>query len=462
MRWLWVAAAVLLASTASARPLQLSDVLSSAQAHHPTIAAVLAKERQAQADLLAARGGFDPQLRIEGKLRHGGYYDLGRASVTVRQPTPLWGTEVWGSYRLGQGWQEDRFPSYYADETLDRGELRAGLRVPLWRDGPLDERRAKLERGALKLRAASSQSEASRLSIAQAATDAYFAWVAAGRRLRVAEEILALAERRQVWVRKRSDAGAIAAIDVLEAERAVLQRQRALVAARRSTEKAGLVLGYFYRTADGKPAPPTAQALPDLLEAPASLPGDLRSATSVALACHPLIAAQAAELAAANVDRDLARAGNAPRVDLRGEVSRDWGEGDVSLPGTVFEAGVTVSLPLAMRAPRGRQRAAEARAQAVREKLRWVEDTVRIRLSDASSAFSAAGERRALARRSIRNARQLASAEQRRFEAGATTLLVVNLREQSLSAAEVAEVEATRDAWLARAHWDALTHCRGS
>ena len=55
--------------------------------------------------------------------------------------------------------------------------------------------------------------------------------------------------------------------------------------------------------------------------------------------------------------------------------------------------------------------------------------------------------------------RRLADAELRRFESGATTLLIVNLREQAAAEASVREVEATRDLWRAAAAWRALTAC---
>ena len=122
--------------------ISLHEVLASAAEHHPRVRAALAGERAAESELLAARGAFDPQLDVIGKLRTGAYYELRRLDAEIRQPTPLWGAEVYAGYRLGLGVYEDHYPSYYSDETLDQGEVRAGVRIPLWRDGRLDSRRA--------------------------------------------------------------------------------------------------------------------------------------------------------------------------------------------------------------------------------------------------------------------------------------------------------------------------------
>lgn len=446
--------------TVRADTIALDDVLASVETHHPEIAEAVANEAAAQAALLGAEGAFDPQLNAYGALRTGGYYELRRATVEIRQPTPLWGVEVWAGYRIGQGIEDQRYPTYYEDETLDQGEIRGGIRIPLWRDGPYDARRAERDRRGLQATAATASRQAATLSVRQQATDAYFAWLAAGRRYGVARELLTLAESRRSWVEARAAAGAIPPVELLEAERAVLRRQSAMVSARRGTEATGFVLSLFYRTAEGTPRIPTLEALPTELPSPPEL-SDLDERSIVAaIDCHPRVEAMRNRLAAAHTERELAEAQNAPKVDVQGQISRDFGAGDVTLPGTVFEAGVVFSMPLAMRTPRGRERAARARVTAIEQDLRLAEDTLRAQLIDAESAFAAAGERRALASSLTDNTRALAAAERRRFEAGTTTLFVVNLREQSIAEAAIAEVDATRDLWKARAARLALTTCR--
>jgi len=64
-----------------------------------------------------------------------------------------------------------------------------------------------------------------------------------------------------------------------------------------------------------------------------------------------------------------------------------------------------------------------------------------------------------LARESLAVVTELAEAERRRFDAGTSSLLFVNLREQSLADAAVAEVEAAAATWGAYATWQALTAC---
>ena len=454
----------LLATTpnTSEPPLNLGAILASVDQHHPKVEAAMAKEDVARAELFAARGGFDPKLSAYGALRNGGYYELRRVTAEIRQPTPIWGTELWVGYRFGLGILEERWPTYYEDETLDRGEVRAGLKIPVWRNGPLDKRRAKLKRARQKAEAAIGGRQATLLELRQKATDAYFAWAAAGRRLLVAQELLELAESRKKWVTARVDAGAIPPVEALEAERSVLLRRNSLVSARRGTEATSFILALFYRDDEGQPRLTVSRALPKELPLPADLDATSEQATTQALGCHPLLREQRALLAAVQVDQALAKAQNAPKIDIKAQISRDFGDGDITLPGTVFELGLEFEMPAAMRTPRGLLRASQAETRAVQQKLRFLEDSIRVRVSNSASAFVAAKERRQLAHKLAQNTRSLAKAEQSRFKAGATTLFVVNLREQSVAQAEIAEVDAIRDLWKARAEWDALTFCPSS
>lgn len=437
--------------------LALSDVLGSTRSHHPRVRAALENEEIARAELMAARGGFDPQLDVSAKLRTGGYYDLRRLDVELRQPTAVWGTEVYAGYRLGLGVEGDRYPSYYSDETLDGGELRAGVRVPLWQDGPLDKRRAAQAEADLGVAAAKEQRQAVEVALQQSATDAYFGWVAAGRQAQVTSQLLELARVRREFVNARVAAGAIAQVESLEVERSVLKRQASLLKAKRSVERSSLVLSLYSRRADGTPLLPSMQALPKVLPVPERLPQ--QAPDRAALECNPEVAQKRAKLAQAQVKADLARAQRAPRLDATLEASRDLGQGDATLPGTVFEGGLKFSLPLLMRTPRGRVDAAEGLVRVLEQELRFLQDKLIAAQLDARSAERYAWERYEVATQLLDTVERLAEAERQRFEAGSTSLFVVNQREQALAEAALDQVDAARDLWAARAAYQAATAC---
>jgi len=116
-------------------------------------------------------------------------------------------------------------------------------------------------------------------------------------------------------------------------------------------------------------------------------------------------------------------------------------------------------MPLLLRSDRGALGAAEAELDAARAELRLAEDELRTALGDVASQNRMAQENLRLARESLAVVTELAEAERRRFDAGTSSLLFVNLREQSLADAAVAEVEAAAATWGAYATWQALTAC---
>lgn len=447
----------LMTRQAGGEGLTLEEVLQSTRTHHPRVLAALESEEVARAELMAARGGFDPQLGVSAKLRSGGYYELRRVDVELRQPTALWGTEVYAGYRLGVGVEDDRYPSYYSDETLGGGEFRVGLRVPIWQDGPLDKRRAAQAEADFGVDAARERRLSVQVALRQSATDAYFAWVAAGRRAQVTAQLLDLARVRRKFVNARVAAGAVARVESLEAERSVLKRQASLLKARRSVERNGLVLSLYSRSSDGTPLLPAMDALPLVLPVPERLPDE--GPNRGALACNPEVAQKRAKIAQARVKADLARAQRAPRLDATLEASRDLGTGDDTLPGTVFEGGLKFSLPLLMRTPRGRLAAAENLVEVLEQDLRFLQDKLVVAQRDARSAEQYAWERYEVATQLLDTIERLADAERKRFDAGSTSLFVVNQREQAMAEAALDQVDAARGLWAARAAYQAATAC---
>ena len=113
--------------------LQLSEAIESVRRSHQLIIAALADKRAAEGELQAARGGFDPVLKTRGDITPIGAYPNGRFEIGVEQPTPLWGAQLFAGYRVSVG----DFPDYDGKLVTNQyGEARAGLMVPLLRNGP--------------------------------------------------------------------------------------------------------------------------------------------------------------------------------------------------------------------------------------------------------------------------------------------------------------------------------------
>lgn len=438
------------AAPAATGPLGLEDVLDSVRRRYPPLLAALIERDIAAGRMLSAEGAFDLNLAVKSTWYALGYYQRTESGVALEQATPFWGATVAGGYRLGRG----DFPSYYGNrETLDGGEFFLGARVPLLRDSTVDARRAALRQALIDQDLADPLIARARLDFLRAAAYAWLDWVLEARKLRIAEDLLALAEQRNAQIARRVEQGDLPPVDALDNERLVVSRRVAVVAAGRRFQRAAITLSLFYRDERDQPvlvdrsrAP---QALPE--RGPADLDRidqDLVRAQSL----RPELRRLQLQIQRTEVDRELASNRELPNLDLVVSASKDIprdGEPEGDKGETELDVGVSVSVPLQRRDALGRSRVAQAELTRLRAQETFARDRIAAEIRDAASAVQAAAGQIGLADRNLELARRLAELERRSFELGKGSLVFINLREQQAAEAEGARLDAALDLWRA-------------
>jgi len=425
------------------RPLALDEVIRAASDRFPQILAAEEDRRAAEGELLAAEGGFDPIWRSSAALVPAGGYPQQRLDTWVEQPTPLWGSSLTAGYRIGRG---SIAPYDGKLATDDHGELRAGLRVPMLRDGSIDRRRANITRASLGVDLARLSKDQQRLEITRAASQRYWDWVGAGRRVAIVRAWLTLALDRDQGLGSRVESGEIPEIEREENRRTILQRQTQLIAAERALEQAAIDLSLFVRSEGGAPRLPPSTRLPPSLPPPVpGFPFDARADEQRAPVARPEIKRFEAQRDQAKVELDLARNQRLPAVDFSILVSKDLGPGEYKRGLPVVELGLTLDVPLLARPQRGRVEAQQAALRKVERLAGLQRDRVIAELRDAASAVRAAATRAEVTGREVELADKLQAAELRRFDLGDSTMLLVNLREQATAEAKIREVDAQVD-----------------
>lgn len=418
----------------------------------PTVLAAEKDRAVAEGDLLAAKGGFDPLFRTRAAWLPEGYYKNGRLDSVVTQPTPLWGTSVFAGYRVGAG----SFPVYDGKAiTGDYGELRGGVNVPLWRDGPIDARRAALWSAELGPKIAEAGARAQRIEVVRALTIRYWTWVEAGKALEVARAQLRLAEERDEGLAERVRRGDLAEVERLENQRVLAARRAAVVQVERAREGARLELAMYLQGIQG--APTLGDRTPDLPEPGPARPGSANEETSRALARRPDVARIAAQKQQVGYEMDLARNQTRPAIDLQAAVSKDVGPTPDNLRPVDLELGVVVDIPILARPGRGKLEAATAKLDKLDLQAQALKARIAADVADAIVAENAARERLTLARAELAVARRLAQAERDALDLGTSTLLIVNLREQAVADAAFKEIAALADFHRAVAVYQAAT-----
>lgn len=394
------------------------------------------KLEAAQGKLLSQRGAFDPVLSADGKAETGSYYDTRRVGAELNQPTTLWGTELFVGYRFGRGVDsEERFPTYYDDETLPLGEVRAGARVPLLRDGAIDRRRFERLDALFGVRQVGQEADLTERDVSYAASLAYWKWVVAGAALQAAKQLQDLAVVRDRQLRERLEGGAISRFDVTDNERLVLKRRARLVMARRSLREMALKLSLYLRDETGRPVVPTSAGVPDVTEVVVPDLPKLKKPLALARRCHPMVLRAEAEVRRAKLFYRFARNRLLPKLDVKGEVRKDLGDDDrMTIDGDPeFVGQVTFEVPLLFRDARGKVEQGRAEYRKTRTDREFQVDRIEMFVLDTHSAIGAAIEASEVARSLVKTTRELADGERERFFNGASNLLFVNIREEAVA-----------------------------
>lgn len=441
----------------AAEPLSLEAVLASIERHFPLIEAARRDQQAAEAELLSALGAFDPAVRVRADGAPLGYYQNGRIDLMVEAPTPAWGTTLFTGYRVSFG----KLPEYEGKlETNQYGELRVGVSVPLLRNGATDRRRASIARSELGVPLSGATVKQARIEATRTGSFRFWEWVAAGQRLRVAEALLLLAQKRDQAMGERVRAGDLARIDRVDNHRTVLSRQGAVVTATRGLQAAAIELSLYLRDDRGWPVVVDASRLPPQMPSPQNAPQELDSArlardTSAALKNRPDIERLRLQREQLRIERDWAKNQALPSIDLVAMVSQEFGPGSPTREPTVIEGAVSVEIPTLNRVARGRRQAAEAGMARLDAQSRLAADRIGAEIADALSALVASRQRVQVAREELHVAREVEEAERTRFSLGDSNILFVNLREQATAEAAIREIDALLDNHRAQAAYRA-------
>ncbi|MDX2091424.1 MAG: TolC family protein [Kofleriaceae bacterium] len=439
--WSALVATVLLASAvvpaparAQVAPLRLADVLD-AIARNPNFQAAAAAVARAGGQELAANGAFDVRVRAGGELFPVGYYERTLLDVEVRAPLRYSGITPFVGWRRGRG----DFPIYdFKALTEEFGEIRGGIEMPVFRDRSIDRARADLSKAELADDVARAELAQRVLELELMGTVAYWRWVAAGHRLRVREQQLQLAVDRASGLQRQIDQGTTPRIEATDNARVIAQREALVVAARRDVTRTARELSLFARDANGVPMAPTIERLPPL-PAPEG-PGAQTPPRPL-----PILAALGFRLATTAIDVDLAENQLLPTFSVRAFAARGFGPFDPRIPDraeTSVGLGFVFELPLQQRQARGALAIARADASRLRAEQRALTDRVNADLDVTAAELEAALERSTLLATTAQLAAELADAERRKFAAGASTILVVNLREEAAADAAAGRIDA--------------------
>lgn len=411
--------------------------------NHPAARQAGLRNAMGDAVLRSARGAFDPvavagysEKRFDGK----DYYELLDAGLRV----PTWfGAELFGGYSESEG--EFLDPQNFLPAE---GQLRVGASVQVGQGLFIDRRRAELRKAQAYQDMAEAERQRLLNDVFHAALSDHVEWVASYQELLVSRSALEQAEVRFNAVRGNFRGGDVPAIDTLEALLQVQDRQMRLQDAELGFRVAALHLSNHLWDEYLRPLELAENMVPDTLDlAPPSTAPALDSLIAQAERLHPDLLEREGRIRQLEVDRRLRAEMIKPRLDLSGALLS--GGGFISGEGVGTPAwssadrqlGLRFSMPLLLRRERGDLSLAglgltNAELGLDRQRL-LVRNTVDQRYNELGTL----DQQVALGATMVRNYQTLLAGENTRFQAGESSLFLVNQREVALLASQLKQVE---------------------
>jgi outer membrane protein TolC len=426
-------------------PLSVDEIQAWIDRTHPLLKGAGTEKVTARGRMLRALGAFEPTVVNDTELeRFISSSDPGKGTQTAGfNDTLVEARHPWG-FRYSAGVRQAIGDARIPDLSFNNGnqQVLLGGFFPLLRGLMVNPEAAELQRSELADPRADVRIAQTRQDLFLAAATQFWDWVAAVKFLEVQRRAVGIAEDRFRQVEGRAKAGAVAPLDVVEANQEVQRRREVAIAAQRFVEQEQLKLSMFLWESNAPVVPPIERApeFPAQMLVPTA--ETIKAHKLQAKADRPEVKEIDIEAKLNNIDLALAKNNLLPSLDAEAAPAR---QPEKFVLGLGYRFGLELRIPILQRRSRGEVLEAQGKADRFVLTQRFREQQVVIDVDNALSAIERAKERIAAAVESLRLAKTLEDGERFRFSLGATSVLFVNLRERNSVDSEGQVIRAKAD-----------------
>lgn len=454
MRYLWCCLVLLnyslYAQETESKILSFNEYLGYVKKYHPVTKQAELTIDEAQANLMRARGGFDPKIEADynGKrFKDTEYYDLLNATFKI----PTWyGIEFKANFEQNEGVflnPENSVP--------DNGLYSAGISVPVARGLLINDRMATLRKAKFFREQVKAEKDILVNEILYQASLAYFNWLKAYNEIKIYEEFLENASIRFAGTKKRASLGDIAAIDTLEASITVQNRKLKLEQARIKFVKSSLVLSNFLWLNDDTPVEIQSNVIPDVntekfIDKSLTIQG--KEVNDFIVKDHPKLKALNLKIKSLHIDKKLKANRLLPKIDLQYNFLTETPEIANSFNTAAYKGSVRFQIPLFLRKERGDLKMAKIKTQDAQYELENNRYQILNKIRAIYRELESFKEQNLLINTILDDYSTLLFAEERKFSFGESSLFLVNSRERSLINTKLKQIELQNKFFVAKAN----------
>jgi outer membrane protein TolC len=402
--------------------------------NHPILKQASGINDQAKADLLIAKGSFDPKLEVnfdrkyfEGKS----YFNFWDNQLKI----PLY----WAGIDIKAGFERNIGDVLGSDiKTPLDGVSYMGIQIPLGQRLLIDERRATLQNVQIFQQMADNERVKVVNKLILSAAKTYWDWYAAHQNEVLLNDFYQLAQQRYQLTQKRILGGDLPAIDSADAQVTLLDRQVMLNQASVEVNNARLLVSNYLWDSTLNPLEVPINAIPQTTGIEQFNNQKLSQLLTQAEQNHPDILKLTYKAQQLKTDEKLAKEMRKPRLDI-GLSSLNYAHRLFSTTPTVggffqqnYKFNVDVAFPLFFRKERGKLQSVQIKQWQneleIKQNQREIQNEIKIAYNDLKTLEEQLKNQQI----AIERQSQVLKIEEKRFNVGESSLFLVNQREAKL------------------------------
>ena len=419
------------------KEMSYNEYLGFVKKYHPLVKNANLEISKAQANLMMARGGFDPKLELDyNKKQFQGteYYSIMNSSFKI--PT-------WYGIDIKAGFEEN--DGYYLNpqnKTPSNGLTSLGISVPLGQGLLINQRMADLQKAKIQVKLSEAEQKLMAIAVLYDASVAYFNWKKNYDEFLLYEAYSINAQKRYTGIESLIKQGDKPAIDSVEAGIVVKSRQLALEDSKLKLTKAKLELSNFLwlenniplELADGIiPEKKLGQTIQETLNI-----SDLVNPEFSVLK-HPKIEALQSKIDLLTVEKKMKANMLLPKIDVGYSY---LAQPNPAIPNNSdnYKVGVDFYFPLFLRKERGSLKIAKYKIQ----ESEFTRDLEKLQLTNKISAqkteIQSLTKQQKLINNLVDDYDKMLKSEERLFTLGESSLFLINTRENNLVSSQLSQI----------------------
>ena len=419
------------------KELSYNEFLGYVKKYHPLVKSAQLEINKAQANLMMARGGFDPKIEADfdqKQFKGKEYYSVFNSSFKI----PTWyGIEVKAGFDNSEGIFVN------PENTLpNQGLTSLGITIPVGQGLLINQRMADLRKAKIQIQLSQAERKLQAIEVVYNASIAYFNWKRNYSEVQLYKNYLKNAEIRYKGILTLIKNGDKPAIDSVEAGIVLKTRKWNLEDSGLKLAKAKLELSNYLWLDNNVPLELQDDILPEnRLEKTIgeTLKTNELLADNISIENHPKINSIENKLAILEVDRKLKANSLLPKMDVGYHYLSEpnyWNDTNFNN----YKIGLNFKFPLFLRKERGSVQLAKFKIQDTKLSLNLERVQLKNKINAQQTEINSIEKQLQLLSDLVSGNSQMLQSEERLFSLGESSIFLLNSRENNLVSIQLTQL----------------------